>query len=145
MKKLIIFVALFSLVFALPLCANAGPFDKGTDIGVYCWRLDPYADMVCFSIEQRNIFYDLVGWQHGPGSYKVPLTGAGLFDDYINQFRFSFTYYNTDGTLWHYAADFDLLSLNGGWVDDTGDSGTLTYIGSGPQRSYRGGQLKDSP
>lgn len=144
MKKLIVFVALFSLVFALPLCANAGPLDKATDIGVYCWRLDPYNDIACFSLEGRSVFYDLVGWQHVTGSYKIPLYGSALFDENINQFRFSFTF-NTPETFWQYAADIDPITLNGVWQDDTGDTGDFTYIGSGPRKSDKSGQPKYSP
>ncbi len=130
MKKLMVFIALVSVFFVLPAFANAGD-----SIGVYCWQLDPYIDVICFDLETRGtgFAWDMSGWAHISGYYKDPLSGTAIYDNYAGRYLLQFDWASSLGVyFWQVAADIDTSTLNGEWIDDTGDFGDFLYLGIGP-------------
>jgi hypothetical protein len=137
MKKLMALIALVSMASVLPGLAN-GFETEAPSIGVYCWQLAPYGDVVCFDLEKRSgfaVLYDASGWEHSAGNYKIPCSGAVVLDDYVGAygayvFEFECAYY--PDILWQYGAYILTTTKSGEWFDNTGDSGDFVWLGPGP-------------
>ena len=85
MKRIILIGTLFSLILFVASFAGA---QEGANIGTLCWQKLPFSDILCFNFENRDGFsFSAVGWQHAPGSYKIPIVGALVFDNYANRFK----------------------------------------------------------
>lgn len=130
MKRLVILPAFVTVIFVLPLIVNAG-----SSIGVYCWRMLPFDNAVCFDVEDRGGFaFSLIGWDHTEGTHKVPVMGAATIDNYVNRIKLQWVFYNsTSGSRYENAADIDRNTLNGVWISTSGNSGDFLYLGPGPQ------------
>lgn len=122
MKKFKLSLCLIVALFIIPVAASAD------SIGVYCWQLSPYIDVVCLDLDSKGFAFGAIGWDHVSGEYKYPAHGAVCADDYRNLYSFEWT------TLtFNFAADIDTSTLSGTWDDFTGDSGEFLFLGAGPQ------------
>jgi len=121
-------VVLGLLFFLAPVTAHS------ESIGVYCWQLAPYTDVVCFDVDNRGFAYALTGWDHVPGEYKYCAYGAVLFDNYFNNYWFEWT----ADVFAHFAAAVSTTTLEGNWImtyttPEPIDGGALIFLGPGPQ------------
>jgi hypothetical protein len=122
MKRFWMVVFLAAALFVVPTMASAG------SIGVYCWQIAPYVDVVCFDIDSKGFAMAATGWDHANGSYKYAAHGGVCEDNYCNVYSFDWT-----SMLVNFGADISPGSLNGVWYDFTGDGGDFLFVGAGPQ------------
>lgn len=123
MKKLI-----FSAIFVgllLPLTLHA------QSMGTYCWRLNPFKDILCFDIENKGFVFDLTGTQE-TSAYVVPSHGAATSGHSVNRFHLGFTSHFIGGLLGQFSVSISKETLDGAWTDNLGLSGKFTFLGTGP-------------
>jgi hypothetical protein len=129
MQRLFVLFTVVTMLLVLPAFASAG-----TSIGIFCWQLSPYTDIVCFDLESRgtSFAFDMCG-RSRTDSYKTPLNGTALFDDIAGRWKLQFDWADSAfGTFFQMAADVAPGSFNGTWIDDTGDGGDFPFLGAGP-------------
>lgn len=127
--RLVIVLCLFVGLLMIGTAANAGE-----SIGVFCWNLQPYTDIVCFDVENLNFAFALHGTQHGPAAYRVPIDGVAAVDEYSGLILMQWDFHYALNQFWaELAAAIDPASLNGFWNDNLGGSGDLVFVGPGPQ------------
>ncbi|MCO6428659.1 hypothetical protein [Nitrosomonas communis] len=123
MKKLIMlgsFIALLS-----PLTSHA------QSAGVFCWRLNPFSDILCFDVDSKGFVFELTGTQK-TAAYEFPSHGAANLDRPSNRFHLGFTSHLSNGLLGEFFVSMNTESLNGTWTDIRGLSGNFTFLGIGP-------------
>lgn len=125
MKKWVVLFAFTTMILTLPVVSNAG------SIGVHCWNMQPYADIICFDVNDLGFAYALNGTEHAPNSYRIPITGSANYDEYIDKIRVQFF---ATAPSWFVLdeATIDPATLDGTWSNSSGSSGDLIYVGSGP-------------
>jgi len=131
MKKLIGLVGLLS-----PLTIHA------QSLGVFCWKLNPFSDILCFDVESKGFVFELTGTQEFPTndvpshSAEVPSHGAANLERSSNNFHLGFTSYFSDGRVLQFFVSLDTTSLNGTWTSSLANSivisGDFAFQGTGP-------------
>jgi len=122
MKRFLMAACLTAGLFMAPALGNAG------NIGVYCWQLAPYTDVVCFDIDSKGFSMSAIGWNHAAGAYKFPAYGGICVNDYMGLYLFGWTM-----GMANLEAGIDPGTLSGVWHDSYGDSGNFVFVGAGPQ------------
>lgn len=123
MKKSI--VPGFFVGLLLPLTLHA------QSMGAYCWRLNPFTDIVCFDIQNKGFVFELTGTQKA-SAYEIPSHGAANSDSSSNRFHLGFTSHHIGGFLGQFSASISKETLDGTWTDSFGLSGRFTFLGTGP-------------
>ncbi|SDY12917.1 hypothetical protein [Nitrosomonas sp. Nm58] len=123
MKKLIVLGSFIGLLLPFTLHAQS--------MGVFCWRINPFSDVLCFDIASKGFVFELTGTQK-TSAYEVPSHGAANFDRLSNRFHVGFTSHLSGGFLGQFFVSMNTESLNGTWTDITGLSGNFTFLGEGP-------------
>lgn len=119
-------------ILVLALCALPALVQAGESKGVFCWQLSPYTDIICFDLENRSGFaYNMTGWDHGPGYYKRASDGAAVLNDYEGVYELQWQV-GFSSFIIQFAGEVAPGNWNGTWFDDTGDSGSLVWMGPGP-------------
>ena len=112
------------------------PTVNAASIGVYCWNMQPYVDIVCFNVGSlpNGWAFSMHGTQHAPGGYRDPISGAANPNEYTGQIHMNWVYYDPgSGMDARIGAIISPSTLNGNWIDSFGGSGTFTYVGTGPR------------
>lgn len=122
MKKCILFLAVV-VIFLAPVSANAG------FLGEYCWKLDPFSDVIKVSVEQNGKHYDIHGiWK---ASVMAAVDGSAVVVGDDIELHYTSTDLIDTGWSWHFHAKMG-PTLNGTWAFERNDSftnsGTFTSI-----------------
>ena len=125
-------IALVSIAFLVPAFAYGGDV-----IGIYCWQLSPYEDVVCFELETRGgpgFSINLSGYDVVTDTYRIPVHGCATWDYQASAYILTWTWGTNqiDPKFLVFAADFDPMHESGGWSDSSGDSGEFIFLGAGP-------------
>jgi hypothetical protein len=103
-------------------------------IGIYCWQLSTFVDVVCFDLDDsasRAGVYELRGTQ-STSSYRYPAVGGLAFDEKEGKYHLVFTVYFTElGTFAQVITGGDLAPSTGQgpWANSFGARGTLIFRG----------------
>ncbi len=117
------------------------PGANSESLGIHCWKLQPWSDIVCFNVDDVGLAYSLHGTQHAQDIYRIPVNGAASLNEYDGMIYIQWDIYDTNsGFDAEFAGLISPDSLDGTWRDNFGDSGSLVYVGEGPQRSDRNGE-----
>jgi len=101
-------------------------------LGSHCWQQVPFAQVICFEVNDVNgRYFSLIG-ETIVSDAKYPIDGSALFDDNKQLFRLSFTQNLGDIYVFENAVSIDPTSLSGTWTDDGGNSGEFQYLGLAP-------------
>ena len=134
MKKLYLLLTLLIGAFVSLNASAATPFEnvKKTNgsVGVHCWGLLPFTDVICFDVDSKGFVFALHGTdkvQSGSEGYNLPISGAAA-DNPFN---------GTIGLQWNFVgltflAAIDPITLDGEWAEESGQSGDFIYLGLGP-------------
>ena len=74
-KKLAVAIITMSLFCAVPCITQAD------SIGVFCWTLTPYDNILCFNVDIRGFAIKLTGTDKMPDTSIDGAYGAAVFDD----------------------------------------------------------------
>lgn len=123
MKKLIVLASFVGLMSPLAIHAQS--------LGVLCWRLNPFVDVLCFDVEDKGFVFELSGTQK-IATFETPSHGTANFNSSTNQFHLGFTTNFPDGFSAQFFVSIRTDSLNGTWTDNFGNSGDFFFQGEGP-------------
>ena len=122
-KKLAAAVLAMALVSAVPCLSYAG------GIGVFCWTLAPYDNILCFDVDVKGFAMKLTGTDKMPDTSIDGAYGAVVFDNTAGVIVMDWT----SGGI-NYTGRIDPITLTDGyWLDSNGYEGGLFFLGSGPQ------------
>ena len=103
---------------------------QAASIGVFCWRLAPTVDVVCFNIDNAPLragTFALAGTDLAVGSYRFPATGGIAFDEYAGLYRMNWTTYFSAPAI--FRADLNPQTLQGQFSSSFGSQRTMLFIG----------------
>lgn len=143
MKRKIFFATLV-LVSVVAMVMASGTANAGNTLGVFCWQLNPFIDIVKVAAEEQGGQFLLYGRWTAAGAYSFAINGSASNDQNVGGIDFQFTSSNWVDTSefpnsWFFHAKIT-SGLNGSWkfVRNDGfiNNGTFTSvscpIGSGP-------------
>jgi len=117
---------------------------QAASIGVFCWRLFPTVDVVCFNIDDAPLqasTFALSGTDVVVGSYRYPATGGLAFDEYAGLFRMNWSTYFSAPAF--YRADLNPQTLQGPFVSSFGSQGTMLFLGGSAAAAVASAQRVD--
>ncbi|MDV6343363.1 hypothetical protein R2Q26_02135 [Nitrosomonas sp. Is37] len=123
MKRLIVLAHFVGLL--LPITSY------GQSLGVFCWRLNPFVDVLCFDIQDKGFVFELTGTQK-IATFETPSHGAANLNRSTNKFHLGFTTHFPNRFHTQFFVSLNTVSLNGTWTDNLGNSGDFTFQGIGP-------------
>lgn len=123
MKRLIVVANFIGLL--LPITSHA------QSLGVFCWRLNPFVDVLCFDVQDKQFVFELTGTQK-IATFETPSHGAANLNRSTNKFHLGFTTHFPNGIHAQFFASLNTSSLNGTWTDNFGNSGDFFFQGTGP-------------
>ncbi len=119
-------------VFNLILFMTMPPLVMASSIGTHCWEQAPFAQILCFDVNDVNgRYFSLIG-ENIVKEATYPVDGTALFDNNNNVFRISFTQNLGQNFVFENAVTIDPATLSGTWNDDGGNSGDFQYLGVAP-------------
>ncbi|SFI27332.1 hypothetical protein [Nitrosomonas sp. Nm34] len=123
MKRLIVLANFLGLLLPIILHAQS--------LGVFCWRLNPFVDILCFDIEDKGFVFELTGTQ-GIATFQTSSHGAANLNRSTNRYHLGFTSHFPNGFHGQFFVSLNTESLNGTWTDNFGNSGDFFFQGAGP-------------
>jgi len=135
MKRLgVVFGVVLTHMVALDL--GAGEVSAQV-IGPLRWRMQPYCNVVTFTIEPRGTTYLLTGTDDNCG-LTAPSTGVGVATQGAGaSVILGFSAYTPAGLASHVTVTLDLGTLSGSWADGDGNTGQFVFNPSGSSGSPR--------
>lgn len=134
MQRTNLHLLLWWVGFGFLLAAQA----QAASIGVFCWRLFPSADVVCFDIDTAPTgaqTFALFGTDSSiAGRYRYPITGSLAFDEFAQLYHMSWViYFSALGNFAQasFGANLSPQTLQGPFFSSFGSQGTLLFLGVG--------------
>jgi hypothetical protein len=119
-------------VFNLLLFITMPPLVMASSIGTHCWEQAPFAQIICFDVNNVNKrYFSLIG-ENIANEATYPVDGSALLDMNNNVFRISFTQNLGQNFVFENAVTINPATLSGTWSDDGGNSGDFKYLGVAP-------------
>lgn len=116
---------------------------QARNLGKFAWQLEPFCDVIVFQVTEESGVFALHGFdrmdpppvcEHGPA--LAPANGAasstpnGIVVGFEVMFKGDLLIFPV-----HFFATLDPGTLSGPWMDDSGATGNLTFLGPAPGAS----------
>jgi hypothetical protein len=119
---------LWLIGFVVLLTAQA----QAASVGVFCWQLPPFADVVCFDMDdgpQRAQTFALFGTISVKGKYRYPIMGSLALDEFAQLYHMSWVTHVSASQV-RFGADLDPKTFQGPFFTNVG-TGTMVFLGVG--------------
>jgi hypothetical protein len=113
------------------IAAVIGPPAAAQSLGTFAWQLEPYCNLVRFTVTPDGAAFRLSGFDDQCGSGKAPAAGV-LTPNGDGTFTLAFYLITPNGQAGHTTAVLAPGSYSGHWKDDAGLSGTARFGPPGP-------------
>lgn len=114
--------------YLLPAALLSASFtaQAGTEIGTFCWRLEPLDDVVCLDVEQNADSFSLTGVvASNTARSAVPAFGSAAADPFDDDA----VLVSLDLTGLPFVAVIETGNFSGSWEDGNQDGGDLVFLG----------------
>ncbi|MCC7240964.1 MAG: tail fiber domain-containing protein [Acidobacteria bacterium] len=113
-----------AMLFALSL--GIAPAAVAQTLGTFTWRLEPYCNVVHFTVTPDGAAYRLTGFDDQCGAGQVPAAGV-VTPNVDGTFTLVFYLVGADGRAGHTTATLAPGNYSGPWSDDGGLAGTARF------------------
>jgi hypothetical protein len=120
-----------SASFAIWIAALSASPAGAQALGVFAWQLEPYCNVVRFTVTPDGPAFRLTGFDDQCGAGTMPAAGV-VTPNADGTFTLVFYLVTPEGQANHTAATLAPGSYSGPWKDDGGLDGTLRFAPAGP-------------
>jgi hypothetical protein len=99
-------------------------------LGTFAWQIEPYCNLVTFTVTPDGAAYRLTGYDDQCGVGKAPAAGV-VTPNPDGTFTLIFYLITPDGQAGHTTATLAPGTYSGPWEDDAGQSGTARFAPAG--------------
>jgi len=126
----------FALVLAfIGLVITPGPA-SGQTIGTFSWQLQPYCNVVVFTVTVDGAAYRLTGYDDACGAAtRIPAAGS-VTPNSNGTFTMTFFTVTSDGRASHITSTLQPGVFSGPWIDNGEQTGTFAFGVPSPQPGF---------